>query len=208
MKVLLVLMLFVLPCAGSAQEIYKWEDEKGVLHYGEKPAHPTAMPLEKDKVPYSTTEGALSESPTEGKTRIHREIDEVWTSESGRQPRPSPSLSQTKATLAANGRLRLSGVIRNGGKGLCEAPTVEVVLFDDNGSVDGNFETAASPNGIERGQEARFEGEYFTPVGELVSWDAIPRCDSAEGAVYGSHKGGSLKLKQSRTLRLRTFKTR
>jgi hypothetical protein len=91
---------------------------------------------------------------------------------------------------------------------MCELPAVEVEVFDDNGNIDGNFETAAVPSEIARGEEARFEGEYFTPVGESLSWNAVPRCGSTEGVVYGAHKTGALKLKQSRTLRLPKFKAR
>lgn len=208
MKMLPMLTILAFTGTVAAQEIYKWEDEKGVLHYGERPAHPTATPLEKETVPYSNTGSQASESPAEQKARMRREVDEARADDPGRQPNPSPSLARAKASLGVNGRLRLSGVVRNGGKGLCEAPAVEVVLFDDNGSVDGNFETAAFPDGIARGQEARFEGEYFTPVGDTVSWDAVPRCDGANGVVYGGHKSGTLKLKQSRTLRFRTLKSR
>lgn len=207
MRTLPLLAMLAFSGVVSAQEIYKWEDEKGVLHYGEKPDHPAATPLAKDAIPYSTTGGSSRDRLEREDARTHTEIREASPRELGRQPRPSPSLIRAKAVLGTNGRLRLSGVIRNGGKGLCESPTVEVVLFDDNGSIDGSFETAAFPAVIARGQEARFEGEFFTPVGERVSWDAVPRCDGADGAVYGGHKSGSLKLRQSRTLRLRTFKT-
>lgn len=203
-------LLTMLACSGvvSAQEIYKWEDEKGVLHYGAKPAHPAATPLAKDAVPYSTTGGSSLEPLEQDDLRIRKEVGEASPNEVDRGPRPSPSLVRAKAVLGANGRLRLSGVIRNGGKGLCESPAVEVALFDDNGSIDGSFEAVALPAVIARGQEARFAGEFFTPVGEVVSWDAVPRCDGAEGVVYGGHKSGSLKLRQSRTLRLRTFKAK
>ncbi len=85
---------------------------------------------------------------------------------------------------------------------------MEVVVFDDNGSVDGSFETAAFPSGITRGEEARFEGKYLTPVGDSLSWDAIPRCGNSEDIVYGARKRGALSLKRSRILRLKKFKTR
>ena len=53
MKTLLTItLLTLLPCAVLAQEIYKWEDEKGVIHYGEKPQSPKATPLERGKVPF------------------------------------------------------------------------------------------------------------------------------------------------------------
>jgi hypothetical protein len=203
-------LLTVLVCSGvvSAQEIYKWEDEKGILHYGAQPAHPTATPLAKDAVPYSTTGSTSREALEQNDLQVHQEVGEASSSAIGRGPRPSPSLVWTKAVLGANGRLRLSGAIRNGGKGLCESPAVEVVLFDDNGSIDGSFTAVALPAVIARGQEARFAGEFFTPVGEVVSWDAVPRCGGAERVVYGGHKSGSLKLRQSRTLRLRLFKAR
>lgn len=209
MKALLALMIAaLLSCHALAQEIYRWEDEKGVLHYGDRPAHPAATPLEKDALPYSHTGSLPPESPAEEKARMRRELNEARASEPRRPPLPSPSLIRPKATLDRNGRLRLSGAIRNSGKGMCDFPAVEVVIFDDNGSVDGNFETAAFPNGIARGEEARFEGEYFTPVGEALSWDAVPRCGSVEEVIYGAHKRGTLSLKRSRTLRVRRPNTR
>jgi hypothetical protein len=209
MKTLTVIALLLSssPMAFS-QEIYKWEDEKGVVHYGDNPAHPAATPLDTDTLPYSNTGSLPAESPGGKKARLHRELDEIHIDRAGRQANPSPSLTQPKAWLAQNGRLRLTGSIRNGGKGLCEAPAVEVVILDDNGNVDGSFETAASANGLARGQVARFEGEYFTPVGESLSWDAMPRCSGADGAVYGAHKVGTLSLKRSRIVRLKKFKTK
>lgn len=209
MKTLPVItFLILLPCHAFAQEIYKWEDEKGVIHYGEKPDHPAASPLKKDATPYSNTGNLPPESPAEKKARMREEREEERGSSGGHQPRPSPSLGQPKAWLDRNGRLRLAGTIRNGGKGICESPAVEVVVFDDNGSVDGNFATAAFPNEIGRGEEAKFEGEYLTPVGDFLSWDAIPRCDFSEGAVYGARKRGTVSLNRHRTLRLKQFKTK
>jgi hypothetical protein len=209
MKTLLVMTLLtlLLPNSTLAQEIYKWEDEKGVIHYGDKPAHPTAVPLEKESLPYSTTGAVPPESAAEKKERRRQEREEDRVGNTGRSPRPSPSLSKPKAQLDRNGRLQISGAIRNGGKGLCESPTVEVVIFDEGGSVDGNFETPAFPNGLAWGQEARFEGEYLTPVGDTLSWDAVPRCESEDGAIYGAHKQGTVSLKRSRTVRLKKFKT-
>lgn len=209
MKTLLTItLLTLLPCGTLAQEIYKWEDEKGVIHYGDKPDQPTGKPLEKDTVPYSNTGDLPPESAAEKKARMRSERAEERASDEGRQPRPSPSLGRPKAWLDRNGRLRLSGTIRNSGKGMCESPAIEVTVFDENGSVDGDFATAASPSEIARGEEARFEGEYLTPVGDSLSWDALPRCDSAAGVAYGARKRGTLSLKQHRTLRLKTFKTK
>src|SRR2546429_558643 len=132
-------LMVLLSCSALAQEIYKWEDEKGVLHYGDKPAHPAAMPLEKDAVPYSNT-GSL---PPEDKVRPRRERDEAYTSDAGRQLHPSPSLARPKTWLDHHGSFWLSGAIRNGGKGGCEVSAVEVVLFDENRSVDCSFVAAA-----------------------------------------------------------------
>ena len=208
MKILSVItFLTLLPCGALAQEIYKWEDEKGVIHYGDKPAQPAATPLKKDAVPYSNTGDLPPESPAEKKARLRSEREEERASDEGHQPRPSPSLGRPKAWLDRNGRLRLSGAVRNSGKGMCESPAIEVTVFDENGSVDGNFATAAAPSEIGRGEEARFEGEYLTPVGDSLSWDALPRCDSAAGLVYGARKRGTVSLKQHRTLRLKKFKT-
>jgi len=58
MKILSVITFLVLfPWAVFAQEIYKWEDEKGVVHYGNAPNRPAAKPLEKDtsRIPIRAT---------------------------------------------------------------------------------------------------------------------------------------------------------
>lgn len=207
MKTLLVItFMTLLPCGAFAQEVYKWEDEKGVIHYSDAPRHPQATPLEKDTLPYSNTGSQPSESPAAGKARLRRGRNEARAGGEGRQPSASPSLTKPKAWLDRNGRLRLSGTLRNGGKGICQSPAVEVVVFDDNDSVDGSFETAVVPGDIVHGGEARFAGEYFTPVGDSLSWSATPRCGASEGIVYGTPKRGTLRLHQSRTLRLRKFK--
>jgi len=202
-----IALLILLPCDVLAHEIYKWEDEKGVIHYGENPGQPAATPFERDDVPYSNTGDLPPESPAERKARMRSEREEERAS-SRREPRPSPSLGRPRAWLDANGRLRLSGAVRNGGRGMCESPAVEVTVFDDNGSTDGNFATAAFPGEIARGEEARFEGEYLTPVGDSLSWDALPRCDSADGIVYGARKRGTVSLKRRGLLRVKKFKTR
>jgi hypothetical protein len=208
-KTLTVIVLMALfSCSALAQELYKWEDEKGGLHYGDKPAHPAATPLEKDAVPYSHTGSLPPESRAEEKARLRQERDEARTNDTGRQLRPSPSLTRPKAQLDRTGSFWLSGAVRNSGKGVCEFPAVEVVVFDDNGSVDGSFETAAFPSGLARGEEAQFEGKYLTPVGDSLSWDVIPRCGNSADVVYGARKRGTLSLKRSRILRLRKFKTR
>ena len=52
MKTLLTLSLLFLSLAATA-EIYKWVDDKGVVHYGDQPPKPGARPLE--KLPELTT---------------------------------------------------------------------------------------------------------------------------------------------------------
>ncbi len=197
MKTLLVIaVLVVLPWAVFAQEIYKWEDEKGVVHYGDTPNRPAAKPLEKDTVPYSTTGDLPPESPVQKKARIRSEREEEHADTPRPELVPFPGLIQPTVQLDRNRRLHLSGAIYNAGPGMCESPSVEVVIFDELGSADGEFETAAFPNEIAGREEAYFEGEYLTPVGDFLSWDAIPRCDSSAGVVYGAHKRGTVSLRR------------
>ncbi|HXG20640.1 MAG TPA: DUF4124 domain-containing protein [Methylomirabilota bacterium] len=205
---LLFALIVLLVSPLLAQEIYKWEDENGVIHYGDIPAHPAAAPLQKDEVPYSHTGSLPATSSTEKKARLRQELDEIRMERRLRLPNAAPSLTKPKAWIERNGRLRLSGKIRNGGQGLCDAPTIEIVIFDDNGSEDGRFETLAAASTLARGEEAGFEGEYFTPVGDALSWDAAPRCGAGDGVVYGAHKRGALKIRHSRTIRLKRLRTR
>ncbi len=191
-----VTFLVLLPWAVFAQEIYKWEDEKGVVHYGDTPNRPTAKPLEKDTLPYSNTGDLPPESPVEQKARIRSEREEERADTPARVLAPFPGLVRSDAQMDRNRRLHLSGTIYNADPGMCESPGVEVVIFDELGSADGEFETAAFPNEIAGREEAHFEGEYLTPVGDFLSWDAIPRCDSAAGVVYGAHKRGTVSLRR------------
>jgi hypothetical protein len=209
MQTLLIALLLVLASNPTfSQEIYKWEDENGVIHYGDRPAHPSATPLTTERIPYSHTGSLPPESAAETKARLRQEKEEARLEERQRLPHASPSLTRPKAWIDRKGRLRLSGVMRNSGRGLCEAAAVEVVVFDDNGNKDGGFETAVSPTTLAQGEEARVEGEYFTPVGESLSWDAAPRCGAAEATVYGAHKRGELKISHSRTIKLKRRRTR
>jgi hypothetical protein len=41
----LVLFLGLFACAGAPAQVYKWTDEKGVVHYGDKPNSPNAKPV-------------------------------------------------------------------------------------------------------------------------------------------------------------------
>mgnify|MGYP003430124692 CR=1 FL=1 len=209
MKALIPVAFIVLSSSPViAQEIYKWEDENGVVHYGDTPEHSTASPLEKEELPYSQTGSTPAESASERKARLQTESKEAQREDSQRLPSAAPRLNRPKAWIEKNGRLRLSGAIRNSGKGQCDAPSVEVVIFDDNGSEDGNFVTAATANSLGYGGEARFEGEYFTPVGDALSWQAVPRCGAAEGTVYGASKQGTLKITHSRTIRSKRLRSR
>jgi hypothetical protein len=198
-----VILLILGSSPAFSQEIYKWEDEKGVIHYGDRPSHPSATPMTTEGIPYSHTGNLPPESATETKARLRQEKEEVRLEERQRLPNASPRLTRPKAWIDRNGRLRLSGVMRNSGRGLCEVAAVEVVVFDDNGSKDGSFETAISPNTLEHGDEARFEGEYFTPVGASLSWEATPRCGAAELTIYGAAKRGKLKISHSHTMKLK-----
>ena len=209
MPALVIVMFLLLSSAPTlSQEIYKWEDENGVIHYGDRPVHPSATPMTTDGVPYSHTGSLPPESAAETKARLRQEKKEARSEERQRLPNASPSLTRPKAWIDRNGRLRLSGVMRNSGRGLCEAATVEIVVFDDNGSEDGRFETTVSSTTLARGEEARVEGEYFTPVGDSLSWDAVPRCGAAEATVYGAPKRGALKISRTRTIRPKRLKTR
>lgn len=209
MKTSLVALLLVLASTPtSSQEIYKWEDENGVIHYGDRPGHPSATPMTTERIPYSQTGSLPPESASETKARIRQEKEDARLEERQRPPNALPTLSRPKAWIDHNGRLRLSGILRNRGRGLCEVAAVEVVVFDDNGNQDGSFETMASPLTLAYGEEARIEGEYFTPVGQSLSWDAAPRCGAAEGIVYGAHKRGELKISRSRTVRAKRLRTK
>jgi hypothetical protein len=208
MKPLLVIAFLVcFPCDVFAQEIYRWVDEKGVVHYGDAPTHKEATPfMEKNPGPDSDAGSQspmpLSEESSPALRKRNREQDEEPSTSPSREPAPFPGLIRTDAAIDHNARLHLSGRIYNAGPGMCESPSIEVVVFDQDGSADGQFETAAFPSEIGHGEEAQFEGEYLTPVGDFLSWDAIPRCDSSAGTVYGARKRGTVSLRQNRSLRL------
>jgi hypothetical protein len=206
MKILAMICCIVaLPWGIWAQEVYKWEDEKGVIHYGDKPAHPQATPLEKEKLPYSNTGSLPPDSIPD--SQKERSRSRARSSTAKRQGRPSPSLVRPKAWLDETGRFRLSSGFRNGGQGLCWFPTVEVTVFDERGSVDGRFETGLERE-ITNGEEMEFEGRYFTPIGSKMKWDAVPRCGEMPNAVYGKSKHGTLSLDRTRTLRVKKFRVK
>lgn len=198
-----VVMFFL--SSGVAQEIYKWEDEKGVIHYGEKPASPKATPFEKEKVPYSNIKEGQEESPVKLESPLGGESDTPRVSRRAERPaaRPSPSMKGTKAWIDRRGDFWLSGVIHNGGKGVCEVPGAEVAVIDELGSINSQFEISATPNGLGRGEDAEFSGKHFTPIGDKFSWEATPRCSGATGVIYGARKRGKLTISRHRTLRMR-----
>lgn len=198
MKALLsILFVAFLSSFVVAQEIYKWEDEKGIIHYGEKPESPKATPFEREKVPYSNLKDGQGEPPVEPENQSGGKND------TPRVSRPSPRMKGAKAWIDRRGDFWLSGTIANGGKGVCEAPGVEVAVIDELGSVDGRFEINAKPNDLSRGEEAEFSGSYFAPIGEKLSWEATPRCSGTTGVIYGARKRGKLTISRHRTLRMR-----
>ena len=206
MKALLsILVVTFFLSSGMAQEIYKWEDEKGVIHYGEKPESPTAIPLEKGKVPYSNIKEGQGGSPAEVERVSGGESDKPRDARRAERPaaRPSPSMKGAKAWIDRRGDFWLSGVIHNGGKGVCEAPGAEVAVIDELGSIGGQFEVSATPNDLGRGEDAEFSGKHFAPIGEKLSWEATPRCSGTTGVIYGARKRGKLTISRHRTLRMR-----
>lgn len=206
---IVVLVLYSFPVA--AQEIYKWEDKKGVVHYGDKPQQPGAKPFSKEEAPYSN----LKEG--QGGTASELEVNPVDNTSRSRAPRcaatsaprPSPSMKGVKAWIdQPRGDFWFSGIIRNGGKGICETPGAEITIIDELGSIDGQFELTAKPGDLERGGEAEFSGKYFSPIGDKLSWEATPRCSGLTGVFHGAQKRGTLKIPHSRTVRTKRTRTK
>ena len=206
---ILILVLYSFPVA--AQEIYKWEDEKGVMHYGDKPQQPGAKPFSKEKAPYSNLKEGQGESPQEPEVET---VDDTPSSRAARRtgkpaPRPSPSMKGAKAWIdRRRGDFWFSGIIRNGGKGICETPGAEITIIDELGSIDGQFELTAKPGDLGRGGEAEFSGKYFAPIGDKLSWEATPRCSGLTGVFHGAQKRGKLKILHSRTVRTKRTQTK
>lgn len=114
--------------------------------------------------------------------------------EVGWAPQPRPILSWPQGWLEGSRQFWLTGGVYNLGQGVCEVPAVEVTVYDDTGGVVGSFETAAEADALQWEEEARFEGQGVTPIGESLSWEALPRCNNADGEVYGPRQRGSLNL--------------
>ncbi len=207
MRTLLVIACLTVPLpVAHAQNIYKWEDEKGVVHYGDKAPQSGAKPFLKDIVPFSLPEGQsrtpVTEEPGNSSPRQGARAREQ------RAALPSPSLKQPKVWVEyPSGNFWISGTMRNGGRGPCDAPTVEVAVIDELGKVDGRFELSAAPNDIGKGEDAQFSGSHSVPIGDKLSWEATPRCSSAIGAIYGARKRGSLRIPHSRVVPSKKRKT-
>jgi hypothetical protein len=206
---LMLLVCAVLPLSPvAAQEIYKWEDQNGVVHYSDTPNAPTAAPLDTADIPYSHPGNLPVHSEAEQTHHFEKNLRET---DSLRQPRRSqglPSLSHLRASLATNGHLRLSGRLRMRGKSVCDGLAVEVTIIDELGNVDGNFTTAARAEAIVGGEETDFAGEYLTPVGGTFTWEAVPLCSTADGPVYGAHQHGVMKTTSGRIVRAKTLRRR
>ena len=100
MKVLLLILVLVLrsfPVA--AQEIYKWEDGKGVIHYGDKPQQPGAKPFSKEKVPYSNLKEGQGKTTREPEGAPGDDTPQPRATRRTEQPAPRPSPSLKKANL-------------------------------------------------------------------------------------------------------------
>ncbi len=192
----------------SAQEIYKWEDKNGVVHYSNTPSAPTAAPLNTTDIPYSHTGSLPKESAEERNVRSRGEKSDIRFERQPRLLHGLPSLSRTRAGLVPNGHLHLSGVIHMRGTSPCQEPAVEVAIFDELGNLDGNFATAARSDLIMAGEEASFEGDYITPVGGSFTWEAAPRCSTSDGPIYGAHQRGSLKTTSGRIIHAKKLRRR
>ncbi|NOT58475.1 MAG: DUF4124 domain-containing protein [Deltaproteobacteria bacterium] len=200
---LLILLLTLRSFPVAAEEIYKWEDDKGVIHYGDRLQKPGAQPFSKEKAPYSNLKEGQEEPAREPKVDA---VDDNPKPRGARRSglstaRPSPSLKGAKAWIDWPRKdFWFSGVIRNGGKGICETPGAEITIIDELGSVDGKFELTAKPGDLGRGGEAELSGKYFSPIGDTLSWEATPRCSGLTGVFQGASKRGKLKIPRSRTV--------
>ncbi|MGE0822827.1 MAG: DUF4124 domain-containing protein [Candidatus Binatia bacterium] len=212
MKTLVVIALLAVPLRiASAQEIYKWVDEKGILHYGDRPTHPAAAPFKGETAPYSRVEEPLDTNTTApGSSNVYEyPVEREPVQRSTKVPLPSPTLRQPKAWIdKTRGDFWIQGAVHNGGKGTCDSPAIEVTVIDEMGSVDGTFEVLAASKELSKGEDVQFMGKHFAPVGDKLTWEATPRCDSEMGALYGPRKRGSLKITHHRKLRLKTYKTK
>jgi hypothetical protein len=229
---LVLVTLFLLSSAvtpSAAQDIYKWEDARGILHYSFTRGTPQAKRLQRDTLlsfsreePVDTAaaeapaerEAALaipalstySELATEALPRYNELLVEndrllrlmasvVTTSpEVGWAPQPLPLLVWPQVWLEGSRQFWFTGGIYNLGQGSCENPAIEAEVFDERGSWVGSFETGADADILEWEEAARFEGQGVTPVGGFLWWEAVPRCESAAGVIYGARQRGSLAL--------------
>ena len=99
---LAITCLALLSRAVEAQEIYTWEDDKGVLHYySDHPAHPAASVFQKDRVPYSQTNALTTAAPAEPHSATRAEMG---ASETRPSPSPTPGLVGTEAWLDETGQ--------------------------------------------------------------------------------------------------------
>jgi hypothetical protein len=114
--------------------------------------------------------------------------------EVGWMPQPLPVLAWPQGWLAGTRQFWLTGDVYNLGQGVCENPAVEVTVFDDTGTVTGTFETAAEVDILEWEEQGQFEGQGVTPIGESLAWEAVPRCSTEAGDIYGPRQRGSLNL--------------
>ena len=105
----LLLLLVIVPLLGQAAPVYKWVDEKGVVHFSSKPHHEAedVETLEATEVP--RTDGASDKQNVKDNEEVSETVEEVVESNA-----PSPEqieyckiLNNNLKTLKSSPRVRM-----------------------------------------------------------------------------------------------------
>lgn len=95
---LTVLLLLALPCAGNAAGVYKWTDEQGRSHYGDKPPTENAVPVDVDDAP---TPSAAQSTQQEEEQRLLKVMEEERTEKKAQRAEQEQMKEQRKANCDA-----------------------------------------------------------------------------------------------------------
>ena len=114
--------------------------------------------------------------------------------EVGWAAQPLPVLAWPQGWLEGTRQFWLTGGVYNLGQGVCENPAVEVTVFDDTGSIVESFETGTETAALQWEERGTFAGQGVSPVGKSLSWEAVARCSTEGGEIYGPLQRGSLNL--------------
>jgi hypothetical protein len=146
--------------AVTAQTVYKWTDEHGVIHFADSPP-PDARKVEERHLPGAPASNASDDTPTEPRTP---RSDALTRHDPGAPAPAQVILASRKTPSTGPSSVHVQGEVRNVGGSDAARVAVTISATDSNdGSSCLQEEIAVSPPTLRPGETGSFDTDFDKP---------------------------------------------